>query len=97
MRLAAAIAALALSACAATPRVAPEGRAILIHAGEPATIDGVLLPVPLAAHLAESETCCRDCLAELEQQGESISPWLLIVVGVAAAGAGAAGGYVVMR
>ena len=92
-----ALAAFLLCSCAPAARIAPDGRAIPVRAGEPAAIDGVLLPVPLAAHLAQSEACCRDCLAELEQQGESVSPWLLVVVGVAAAGAGAAGGYLVAK
>lgn len=82
-----------LTGCATAPRVAPEGRAIAIHAGEPAAIDGVLLPVGLAAHLAQAEVCCSECLVALDRQGEAVEPWVLIVVGVVAAGAGAAGGY----
>ncbi len=88
------LAALLLAACVtpAQPSI-PEGRALAVRAGDPAPLDGVVLPVDLAAYLAQSETCCRDCRAELAKQGGSISPWFVAVVGVVAVGAGAAAGY----
>lgn len=94
-----------LVGCAAAPVApvrdacpVPAGvHAVPLSMGQLAPEDGVLLPVPLASHLACAETCCRRTQAELAAQPSSV-PWTGIVIGIVVGGAAGAGlGYMAGR
>jgi hypothetical protein len=73
---------------------AADDKPLVLLAGDPAPIAGVLLPVELATRRAQELSACRVEVPELRKAVLAApAPWVVVVLVVAGIAAGGAAGY----